>query len=332
MMLPVIAIQNRYQGWNVDPGMTGIDALPEARIDARREAGVSVGIASQHNAGSENIEAVATAGAVVDLDQAVDRLGVRVRDLVAVEVVEDLGVPVLHGRQQLLERPLQFSRERRLPEGVGVDGGLLVRDAVDLVKGLLGLVRVAQEGKPVGPGLQDQLLFGLERLGAAQEQEPVMDQGATLLRLQTGPEALTDVLKPHVRVLEYVPLVDDYAGLRQQFGRHALIAERQRSALRQTSMEAPMTESNLPQGTSSIFHPRYLAYCFAHGKKPAHMLRHDAEVYPGGRMAGYVVWISQRWGRWKAAKGYRRNASMTEADHVEFDRWLNSTVTFTEAA
>jgi len=42
-----------------------------------------------------------------------------------------------------------------------------------------------------------------------------------------------------------------------------------------------------------IAQPRYAAYCAANGRTPAEQLAHDEAEYPGGKMAGFLVWSSQ---------------------------------------
>jgi hypothetical protein len=80
------------------------------------------------------------------------------------------------------------------------------------------------------------------------------------------------------------------------------------------------------------YQPRYLAYCASHGKTPAQMLRHDRKAWPGGKMCGFILWISARWQEWKKANGRGRWDVLSQADHDNFDAWLNSCATFTEAA
>lgn len=82
----------------------------------------------------------------------------------------------------------------------------------------------------------------------------------------------------------------------------------------------------------SRFYPRYLAYCAVNGKTPDEMLRYDDKRWPGGRMAGYILWIGERWQEWRAEKGYGPRYILSDTDHAEFDTWLNTKATFQEAA
>lgn len=45
--------------------------------------------------------------------------------------------------------------------------------------------------------------------------------------------------------------------------------------------------------------PNYLAYCKAHGKTPEEMIASDEKEYPGGKMCGFIIWISQQERRYK---------------------------------
>ncbi|WP_156612446.1 hypothetical protein [Paramagnetospirillum marisnigri] len=47
------------------------------------------------------------------------------------------------------------------------------------------------------------------------------------------------------------------------------------------------------------YQPRYLAYCAEHGMTPEEMMAHDLIRFPGGKMAGFLIWSR------KAAKSAR---------------------------
>ena len=76
------------------------------------------------------------------------------------------------------------------------------------------------------------------------------------------------------------------------------------------------------------WNPRFVQYARVHGREPQAQLDHDRNAWPGGIMAGFSLWISDRWGEWHAARGLRRTASgsqdhvLTDADHDSFDAWL----------
>ncbi len=78
---------------------------------------------------------------------------------------------------------------------------------------------------------------------------------------------------------------------------------------------------------ASQTNPRYLAYCKAHGTDdPELMLVRDTDVYPGGKMCGFIIWNSARWSDWRTLRGYRHDRPLSQADHNDFDEWLNATV------
>lgn len=63
---------------------------------------------------------------------------------------------------------------------------------------------------------------------------------------------------------------------------------------------------------------RYRIYARAHGRTPARMLAHDRKQWPGGCMAGFILWCRMMWRRWEGETGetepWRR--------HDAFDAWL----------
>jgi hypothetical protein len=77
------------------------------------------------------------------------------------------------------------------------------------------------------------------------------------------------------------------------------------------------------QGT--VFHPRYVAYARAHGKTPAEMLAHDEQAWPGGKMCGFMLWISGNWRAWQKFTARRNLDVLTEVDHASFDAFISTT-------
>ena len=73
-----------------------------------------------------------------------------------------------------------------------------------------------------------------------------------------------------------------------------------------------------------IYNPRYLAYCRAHGTPdPEAMLALDRKRWPGGVMAGYLVWNTEQWGAWRKETGVR-TPHLLEEHHRAFDAWLEA--------
>lgn len=70
------------------------------------------------------------------------------------------------------------------------------------------------------------------------------------------------------------------------------------------------------------YNSRYVAYARAHGRTPDEMLEADRNSWPGGIMAGYVIWIGKQWTEW-SAQNPGHTGSMTPEDHEAFDRWLS---------
>lgn len=67
--------------------------------------------------------------------------------------------------------------------------------------------------------------------------------------------------------------------------------------------------------------PRYLAYAAAHGQSPEGMLALDAERFPGGRMAGYLIWVSQRASEYRRARGLSHYGII---DHDDLTAYMTS--------
>lgn len=45
----------------------------------------------------------------------------------------------------------------------------------------------------------------------------------------------------------------------------------------------------------------FTAYCTAHGRAPADQLAHDVKRWPGGKMAGFILWMADALRDFKAA-------------------------------
>ncbi|MFP4453261.1 MAG: hypothetical protein ACLFPI_07830 [Desulfobacterales bacterium] len=69
------------------------------------------------------------------------------------------------------------------------------------------------------------------------------------------------------------------------------------------------------------YNPRYTAYCRAHGKTLEGMQKHDRKIWPGGFMAGYMLWIQEKLQEFKIqSPGSFTCDSLT--DHKGFDEFL----------
>lgn len=77
--------------------------------------------------------------------------------------------------------------------------------------------------------------------------------------------------------------------------------------------------------------PYYLAYCTAQGRTPDAQRAHDVTAWPGGRMCGFILWMSAAYRAWaeelgiRAQGGYRAHeiALMREGPEA-FGRWLEA--------
>lgn len=69
----------------------------------------------------------------------------------------------------------------------------------------------------------------------------------------------------------------------------------------------------------------------AHGETPESMLARDRARYPGGHMAGYIVWHSEHLRAFTAAHpatahpSYYLGHHLTSDGHWAFDAWLRAT-------
>ena len=71
--------------------------------------------------------------------------------------------------------------------------------------------------------------------------------------------------------------------------------------------------------------PRYLAYCKANNNIPKIQMKKDINEYPGGKMCGFILWISQKWEEFGKTQGWKHshyNYIKTEAIYTSFDRFI----------
>lgn len=69
------------------------------------------------------------------------------------------------------------------------------------------------------------------------------------------------------------------------------------------------------------WNPRYVLYAAAHGQTPEAMLAADRVRYPGGRMAGYMIWHSQQLRAFRAERPECFRGEWLD-DHDAFNTWL----------
>ena len=75
----------------------------------------------------------------------------------------------------------------------------------------------------------------------------------------------------------------------------------------------------------SNINPRYAAYAKAHGKSPREMMHFDKKRFPGGIMAGFIVWSNARWDEF--AKEIKVPRDLASLYGNEFDKWLKGELT-----
>lgn len=73
----------------------------------------------------------------------------------------------------------------------------------------------------------------------------------------------------------------------------------------------------------TAYQPRFLAYCRDQRRSPAEQLAHDRAEYPGGCMAGFIVWGNAQVAAFRAGHPQAFTASGGLADHHAYDRWLS---------
>jgi hypothetical protein len=65
------------------------------------------------------------------------------------------------------------------------------------------------------------------------------------------------------------------------------------------------------------YQPRFVAYAKAHGRTPNAQIKHDTGKYPGGKMCGFILWISEQRQKFK-----RQHPDCFLSDVIcDQDRW-----------
>lgn len=67
--------------------------------------------------------------------------------------------------------------------------------------------------------------------------------------------------------------------------------------------------------------PFFVAYAKTHGRTAEQQLEHDAEQYPGGRMAGFICWISDQKAQFRKAHPEAFIGSGIH-DRMAWGRWV----------
>lgn len=75
---------------------------------------------------------------------------------------------------------------------------------------------------------------------------------------------------------------------------------------------------------SATVQPLYAAYAAAHGFTPDEQRAHDEAHWPGGRMAGFLLWMGEQWAAFDAEHGYRPNRTRPPEEIAAFSAWLEA--------
>lgn len=78
--------------------------------------------------------------------------------------------------------------------------------------------------------------------------------------------------------------------------------------------------------SSGEYQLRYVAYARQQGREPDEQLAHDETAWPGGRMAGFIIWISKRWRQWDSERRQGPDHVRSPQEHNEFTVWLHATI------
>lgn len=70
------------------------------------------------------------------------------------------------------------------------------------------------------------------------------------------------------------------------------------------------------------WNPYYVAYALAHGRAPRAMLDADVLDWPGGKMCGFILWMSTRWAQWRKLHDIEPDAVLSDLGHADFAGWL----------
>jgi hypothetical protein len=78
------------------------------------------------------------------------------------------------------------------------------------------------------------------------------------------------------------------------------------------------------------WNPRFVAYALSQGRDPEAQLAYDEEAYPGGKMCGFMLFISEKWQTFSklrpdlvpGTRGWDRRVWLSLCHADQFDAWL----------
>lgn len=76
--------------------------------------------------------------------------------------------------------------------------------------------------------------------------------------------------------------------------------------------------------TTATYTSRYVAYATSQGFDPDTMMAVDERLWPGGKMAGYILWMHERWAAWRTENGRRERDVLSREDHASFDAFIGA--------
>lgn len=68
--------------------------------------------------------------------------------------------------------------------------------------------------------------------------------------------------------------------------------------------------------------PEWVAYATAHDRTPDEQLAHDRARWPGGRMAGFLLWTAATWAAWAIDRQRTFIDHHTDADIADHQQWI----------
>lgn len=74
-----------------------------------------------------------------------------------------------------------------------------------------------------------------------------------------------------------------------------------------------------------MFSPRFTAYAKSLGVSAEEALAADTKRYPGGKMTGFILWISAKWQAWDVLHKHDGNHARSAEEHGRFDAWIGAT-------